>query len=185
MSEKYNEFLNKIRIKFPTKDSFVKFLIAYYSYFVRKTGIESIDRSDITLENSPIYQFWTSTKSNFFSDTDNVNWFFFIMNTIVENQKLLKLNKLNTDNLKIKSFDFFKVQVNHDFSVISEYEYFISYVGYATKRDIESEYNRLLKNWDDYKTKKSFKQFYEVNSVSNPVVSNVQLVKSLTSDVYE
>ncbi len=107
------------------------------------------------------------------------------MNTIVENQKLLKVNKLTTDNLKIKSFDFFKVQVNHDFSVINEYEYFISYVGYATQRDIESEYNRLLKNWDDYETKKSFKQFSEVNNVSNPVVSNVQLVKSLTSDLYE
>lgn len=47
MSERYNKLLNKIRTKFPTKENFVKFLKAYYSYFVRKTGIETINRSDI------------------------------------------------------------------------------------------------------------------------------------------
>ena len=185
MSERYNKLLNKIRTKFPTKENFVKFLKAYYSYFVRKTGIETINRSDITLEDSPIYQFWTSTKSTFFSDTDNVDWFFFIMNTIVENQKLLKSNKLTSDNLKIKRYNFFKVEVGHEFTIVKEYEYFVPYVGYATKRDIESEYNRLLKNWDDYETKKSVKSYYEVDHVSNSVVLDVQLVESLKTDIYE
>lgn len=134
--DSYQNFLDRVRSRFPTKDSFVKFLKAFHSYFVRKTGIKVINKNDIKLWDSPIFKYWDSIKSTFSFESDNFYWFFFIMNTIIENQQLILSNELTTENLKIKNFNYFIVTVNDIVYSRNRYQYKVPYGGYADRDDI-------------------------------------------------
>ena len=148
--DSYQKFLDRVRSRFPTKESFVKFLKAFHSYFVRKTGIKVINKDDIKLEDSPIFDYWNTIKSTFSFESDNLNWFFFIMNTIIENQESILSNELTTENLKIKNYNYFTVRVNDIIYSRNRYEYKVPYGGYADKRDLENGYYHLVKDWFEY-----------------------------------
>lgn len=183
----YQKFLNRVRSRFPTKESFVKFLKAFHSYFVRKTGIKVINKDDIKLTDSPIFDYWNTIKSTFSFESDNFNWFFFIMNTIIENQESILSNELTTENLKIKNYNYFTVRVNDIIYSRNRYEYKVPYSGYADKGDLENGYNHLLKDWFEYQQMDPELTDVEYSDTSYDewAISKIIMKKSIDPKIYE
>lgn len=185
--DSYQKFLDRVRSRFPTKESFVKFLKAFHSYFVRKTGIKVINKDDIKLTDSPIFDYWNTIKSTFSFESDNLNWFFFIMNTIIENQQSILSNELTTENLKIKNYNYFIVRVNDIVYSRNRYEYKVPYGGYADKRDLENGYYHLVKDWFEYQQMDPELTNVEYNDTSYDewAISKIIMKKSIDPKIYE
>jgi hypothetical protein len=185
--DSYQKFLDRVRSRFPTKESFVKFLKAFHSYFVRKTGIKVINKDDIKLEDSPIFDYWNTIKSTFSFESDNLNWFFFIMNTIIENQESILSNELTTENLKIKNYNYFIVRVNDIVYSRNRYEYKVPYGGYADKNDLENGYYHLVKDWFEYQQMDPELTNVEYNDTSYDewAISKIIMKKSIDPKIYE
>ena len=183
----YQKFLDRVRSRYPTKESFVKFLKAFHSYFVRKTGIKVINKDDIKLEDSPIFDYWNTIKSTFSFESDNLNWFFFIMNTIIENQESILSNELTTENLKIKNYNYFTVRVNDIIYSRNRYEYKVPYGGYADKNDLENGYSHLVKDWFEYQQMDPELTNVEYNDTSYDewAISKIIMKKSIDPKIYE
>jgi hypothetical protein len=185
--DSYQKFLDRVRSRFPTKESFVKFLKAFHSYFVRKTGIKVINKDDIKLEDSPIFDYWNTIKSTFSFESDNLNWFFFIMNTIIENQESILSNELTTENLKIKNYNYFIVRVNDIVYSRNRYEYKVPYGGYADKNDLENGYYHLVKDWFEYQQMdpELTNVEYSDTSYDEWAISKIIMKKSIDPKIYE
>lgn len=185
--DSYQKFLDRVRSRFPTKESFVKFLKAFHSYFVRKTGIKVINKDDIKLEDSPIFDYWNTIKSTFSFESDNLNWFFFIMNTIIENQESILSNELTTENLKIKNYNYFIVRVNDIVYSRNRYEYKVPYGGYADKRNLENGYYHLVKDWFEYQQMdpELTNVEYSDTSYDEWAISKIIMKKSIDPKIYE
>lgn len=183
----YQKFLDRVRSRFPTKESFVKFLKVFHSYFVRKTGIKVINKDDIKLMDSPIFDYWNTIKSTFSFESDNLNWFFFIMNTIIENQESILSNELTTENLKIKNYNYFTVRVNDIIYSRNRYEYKVPYGGYADKNDLENGYYHLLKDWFEYQQMdpELTNVEYSDTSYDEWAISKIIMKKSIDPKIYE
>ena len=183
----YQKFLDRVRSRFPTKESFVQFLKAFHSYFVRKTGIKVINKDDIKLTDSPIFDYWNTIKSTFSFESDNLNWFFFIMNTIIENQESILSNELTTENLKIKNYNYFIVRVNDIIYSRNKYEYEVPYGGYADKNDLENGYYHLLKDWFEYQQMdpELTNVEYSDTSYDEWAISKIIMKKSIDPKIYE
>jgi hypothetical protein len=183
----YQKFLDRVRSRFPTKESFVKFLKVFHSYFVRKTGIKVINKDDIKLTDSPIFDYWNTIKSIFSFESDNLNWFFFIMNTIIENQESILSNELTTENLKIKNYNYFIVRVNDIIYSRNKYEYKVPYGGYADKNDLENGYYHLLKDWFEYlqMDPELTNVEYSDTSYDEWAISKIIMKKSIDPKIYE
>jgi len=183
----YQKFLDRVRSRFPTKEGFVKFLKVFHSYFVRKTGIKVINKDDIKLTDSPIFDYWNTIKSIFSFDSDNLNWFFFIMNTIIENQESILSNELTTENLKIKNYNYFIVRVNDIIYSRNKYEYEVPYGGYADKNDLENGYYHLLKDWFEYQQMdpELTNVEYSDTSYDEWAISKIIMKKSIDPKIYE
>lgn len=183
----YQKFLDRVRSRYPTKESFVNFLKVFHSYFVRKTGIKVINKDDIKLTDSPIFDYWNTIKSTFSFESDNLNWFFFIMNTIIENQESILSNELTTENLKIKNYNYFTVRVNDIIYSRNRYEYKVPYGGYADKNDLENAYYHLLKDWFEYQQMDPELINVEYNDISYDewAISKITVKKSIDPKIYE